>query len=170
MGRDGNGTVNWGPVFADDLHRVTLPDDNWVDVKRYITEADEADALDAAKGRVQQTQTKGRRRKKGDEENSQFYFDSGSYRLKILQGVVKAWSFLTKDGKPIPVTPDTVGALPSHTRDFIMEAVDDLNPSSDEEGEDGDDQSLGSASSSSSATTEKEKKLPDSPMKSGAST
>jgi hypothetical protein len=121
----------WGPVFDDDLHRIELPDTSWVEVKRYITEGDEAAALDSARGRWESKMSAEERAKKGkrskQEVPTEFLFDSGQYRLTVLQRIIKAWSF-SKNGKSIPVNPDTVAALPTHTRDFIMEQVDAMNP------------------------------------------
>lgn len=150
--------IEYGPVFDDDLRRINLPADkdgteHWVDVLKYVTEDARSEALDAAKsyyrmGAAGNRQQKRQMKKDGAGEDTEFFFNTGSYQRALLQQMVKAWSF-TRGGIAIPVTPDTVAKLPQHTRELIMEQVDAFNTTSKEE-----DTNLENASSPSSPETE----------------
>ena len=137
--------TNWGPVSDNDTFRIILPNSGdppqWVDVKRYITEEDDSIASDAAMQEGMKVLGREQRRKiqkKATRSDMQIFFKSGTYRMVLLRRVVKAWSF-TRGGQPIPVTPESIVSLPTMTRDYIMEKLDEMNPSlqalSDEEDE-----------------------------------
>lgn len=149
--------VTWGPVLDDDTITLNFPSPStdWVKVKRYITELDDSLASDAAVQDGMKVLNRDERRKvakakaKGaDAGTTQIYFRSGTYRLVILRQVVRAWSFLNRTtGQPIPVNADTIARLPVHTRDFIMERIDEMNPQlADKLAEDEDDEEGGEGS------------------------
>jgi len=134
------GQISWDPVEEDDIVRIHFPDsDRWVDVKRYITEADDNAATRAAKAhyRTSQVNRAGRRAaKNGAAEDEGIYWDSGAYRLTMLIRLIKAWNFKRKDQTPITLSPATIDVLPIHTRDYILDRVAEENPEwgiSDEE-------------------------------------
>ena len=134
----------WGPVADDNTIRIEFPlsdkqrgagrQPDWVAVKRYITEEDDSLASDAAMVDGMKVLNRADRRKVARGQptstgsDTQMFFRAGTYRLMILKRLVKDWSFVDASGRKIPVTPDTIVKLPQRTRNFIMERVDELNP------------------------------------------
>lgn len=139
--------VTWGPVDDSDVRTLHFPppSTDWVSVKRYLTEADDSAASDAAMAEGMQYMSRGDKRKaqRGKARagtDLRMFYKQGTYRLTILQRLIKSWSFVNADtGRPIPVTADTVARLPVHTRDFIMEYIDEVNPRADEEDDEWED-------------------------------
>jgi len=137
---------DWGPVDDDDTVVLNLPNKarDWVKVKRYITEADDAAASQAAiaKGITLQqvAPSNGNRaaRRAGNtaassaESTQTYHFDTVAQRSVMLQRMIRDWSFKDKQtGAILPITARTIGALPVFTRDWIMEKLDELNPAGD---------------------------------------
>lgn len=143
MNKDSVPEVSWGPVFDDDVIDIFFPapSTDWVKVKRYITGDDDSNARDAAVQDGMKVLNRDQRRKiaarqRAGEDATTMYFRTGTYSAVLLQRLVMSWSF-TRNGSPLPVTPDTIKKLPTHTRDYIMERVNELNPNlgADEEGD-----------------------------------
>lgn len=149
---------NWGPVGDNDTIKIEFPNSGdppqWVKVKRYITEEDDGFASDEAMrdgmklGNRQSRRDRSKRvGKQGSgtgytEDEIRSYFKSGVYRITLLQRLIREWSFTTPDGRPIPVLPEAIAKLPTATRDYIMEHIEELNPrpNEDEEDEEGNPQ------------------------------
>ena len=58
-------------------------------------------------------------------------------KASLRIGIV-SWTWESKDGKPLPISDETLGKMRAKDSDFIMEALDRLNPETDEEFQDGD--------------------------------
>lgn len=137
---------DWGPVEDDDTVVLSLPDraHNWIKVKRYITEADDAAAAQAAiaRGITMQTATnqngnRAARRANGNaaaaDSTQTYHFDTVAQRSTLLLRMIRDWSFKDKQtGAPLPITARSIGSLPVFTRDFIMQKLDELNPAGDQ--------------------------------------
>ncbi len=135
---------DWGPVLDDDVITISLPNKrhDWVSVKRYITEDDDAAASQAAtvKGvelTVQANANRAARRAAAKDADSAtnkqtFHYDTNAFRSVLLQRMIRDWSFKDRStGAPLPITARSIGALPTFTRDYIMEKIDEMNPVAD---------------------------------------
>lgn len=62
-------------------------------------------------------------------------------RMKItaMMAGIQSWTFCNGDGKPVPVTEENIRLLSVRDGDFIMEAIDALNPERDDDFPEGSD-------------------------------
>lgn len=60
---------------------------------------------------------------------------TGSARRTLLERMIVDWT-LTKGGKPVPVTPENIGKLPTNYRKPILEACDEIAMTLDEDEQD----------------------------------
>ncbi len=124
-------TRNWGPVDDDDIETLQIPDGkNWVKVKRYITEGDDAAASQAAIAKGVSVSTRTGKGRNADGTQT-YHFDTAAHRAVMLKRMIREWSFTDRQHRVIPINAQTIAALPVFTRDFIMEQIDKLNPSAD---------------------------------------
>lgn len=144
--------VDWGPVSDSDTVRIVFPQtdpskpEQWVDVKRYVTEEDEDIANRAASAQGMKVLGREERRKVQKSKKSadmMIYFDQGKYRRTLMLRVIKGWSF-TRDNQPIQITEASIGTLPQFAREYILDQIEEMNPNlSDEEDEDNSDEEPG---------------------------
>jgi len=50
------------------------------------------------------------------------------YQPEAMLLSIESWTLKYPDGQPVPVTLETIGALSEQDGDFIMEAIQELNP------------------------------------------
>lgn len=145
-------TRNWGPIEDDDVETINLPDGrNWVQVKRYITGADEDASIRAALAAGVTIKNAGAngnraaRRAAGassttTETEQTYHFDSAAQTAVLLQRMIRNWSFKDRNGNPTPITAKSIGSLPVFARDFIMARIDEMNPKADIPDEDDEEE------------------------------
>jgi len=60
---------------------------------------------------------------------------SASSRMQeeILRAHLASWTFTDNTGAAVPVTPENIGRLPARDADYILEEIDRLTPSRDDQ-------------------------------------
>jgi hypothetical protein len=106
-------------IFDSDLYRIELGDGEWVDILERCPQSvkDQASrAMIKASGLTNSGQM------------DKIEYDIASFNAALLSGMIRAWSFQNKDGKPLPVTPENIGRLSTETSDIILGKINELNP------------------------------------------
>lgn len=83
-------------------------------------------------------------------KKSSLKLNSGTARRKLLERMIVKWT-LTDRGIPVPVTPETIGKLPSNYRTPVLEKIDEVSGGMDEEEQ---EELLTSASEPTGASSE----------------
>lgn len=120
----------------DEIERVKLGGEWWVDIKRYLTsnEADRAQrALVAPKMQTKVTDSgrQGQQRNQadaGDVREVTTTIDQGAYHHELLVAAIVTWNLTDQNDTLLPLTPEmsrraSVKALPGFARDKIVAAV-----------------------------------------------
>lgn len=106
----------------DDLHRITLPAGEWVEVKRRLGKDDEREI-------VKRT-LRGQRIAPGQSLST---FDVGAVvdgaGFALLEVVIKRWHICDQDGEPLELTDENLRALDDETVNAIKASLDELYPS-----------------------------------------
>lgn len=118
-----------GLLVSPETHRIDLGDGEWVEVRKYMTLADQQALIDQVTEAETRTDGTGRIR-----------FSVAKATRVLLELMIVAWS------DPDAVTPENIGRLPPHTADRIRQEIDRLN-------ERGPERKKGSTASSSAPSS-----------------
>jgi len=112
-----------GHFVYEEVDRIKLGDEDWVDVKRRMSYGDHQ-KLVAAYMQLQQQLKPGQVK---NVPNVEVNLQTGNIMLLLIN--IKAWSLKDKDGKIAPVNEEFIRQLDINTADKIIEAINKRNPS-----------------------------------------
>ncbi len=115
-------------IMDEDLHRINLGDGDWIDILEMVPNSVRRDSQTAAMNIKSSYSTS----KKGADSPVDVDFNVAKFNQVLLYGMIKAWSFKDKEGKPIPVEPAYIDRLDEQTADLVLTNIDKLNPSRSE--------------------------------------
>lgn len=110
-----------GHFVYDEVDRIKLGDEDWVDIKRRMSYGDQQ-KLVAAYMQLQQQLKPGQVKNIPDVEVD---LQTGNIMLLLIN--IKAWSLKDKDGKIAPVNEEYVRQLDISTANKIVEAINKRN-------------------------------------------
>ena len=105
-------------VYDDEVERVDLGDGEWVDIKRRMSYGDRQKLI----AYYAKLQTK----LNSPDVDISLDVEGGNIMLLLLN--IKAWSLKDRDGKPLPVTRETIAMLDPDIAERLEREIERRNP------------------------------------------
>lgn len=107
------------PLLFDEIDRVELPNDEWVDICRRMNYRQQQ-ALVAQYMRLPSTLAS------SATPDIQIDIETGSLTLLLLN--IVRWNLIDKNGTTAPINKETIGRLDPRTAQLIINAITERNP------------------------------------------